>query len=83
MIIVYILLGIIALILIVAAIAGTNMSYEQSILITASPDSVWQNVKDLHALNQWNPWMGLDPTMKVKYTGSMANPMRAFPGTVR
>jgi hypothetical protein len=78
MIIVYVLLGVIALFLIVAAIAGTAWSYEQSILIGASPDKVWQNVKDLHALNTWNPWMGLDPQMKLKYTGVDGKPDAAF-----
>ena len=78
MIIVYLLLGLIALFLIVAAIAGTAWSYEQSIQIAAPPDRVWQNVGSLHAINQWNPWMGLDPNMQVKYVGVDGKPDAAF-----
>ena len=78
MIVLYILLGLIALILLLAAIAGTALNYEQSILIQASPDKVWNNMNTLHAINQWNPWMGIDPTMKVQYSGTDGTPGASF-----
>ena len=78
MIVLYILLGLIALILLLAAIAGTALNYEQSILIQASPDKVWNNMNTLHAINQWNPWMGIDPTMKVQYNGIDGTPGASF-----
>jgi hypothetical protein len=78
MIVLYILLGLIALILIVAALTGRAWSYEQSILINAPLDTVWTNVKTLHAINQWNPWMSLDPNMKLQYTGTDGTPGASF-----
>ena len=78
MIIVYILLGIIVLFLLAAAFAGTAWSYEQSILINAPLDKVWGKMNSLHAINQWNPWMGLDPNMKLQYSGTDGTPGASF-----
>lgn len=64
----YILLGIIALFLLVAALAGTRWHYEQSILINAPLDKVWSNVSSLRAINEWSPWMERDPNIKLHYT---------------
>jgi hypothetical protein len=78
MIVLYILLGLIALILIIAALTGKAWNYEQSILINAPLDKVWTNVGTLHAFNQWNPWMSLDPNMQLKYTGTDGTPGASF-----
>jgi hypothetical protein len=78
MIIVYILLGIIVIFLLAAAFAGTAWSYEQSILINASLDKVWGKMNSLHAINQWNPWMGIDPNMKLQYSGTDGTPGASF-----
>jgi len=52
MLVLYILLGVIALFLLVAALAGTRWRYEQSILIQAPPEKVWPNISSLRAINQ-------------------------------
>jgi hypothetical protein len=78
MIILYILAGLIVLILLLAAIVGRAYRYEQSILIRASQDKVWNNMSTLHAINQWNPWMGIDPSMKVQYMGTDGKPGAGF-----
>jgi uncharacterized protein YndB with AHSA1/START domain len=78
MIVVYIILGLIALILILAAIAGTACNFEKSIVIAAPLDKVWENVRTLHAINKWNPWMDLDPNMKVQYSGDDGTPGASF-----
>jgi polyketide cyclase/dehydrase/lipid transport protein len=78
MIALYIIGGIIVLFLLIAAIAGTAWSYEQSILIQAAPDKIWDNVRSLHAINQWNPWMGIDPNIKVQYAGTDGKPGAGF-----
>ena len=68
MIVVYLLAGIIALFLLIAAIVGTKWSYEKSILIEAPVATVWDKIKSLHALNQWNPWVGKDPNVKIAFS---------------
>lgn len=78
MIALYIVGGIIALFLIVAAFTGTSWNYEKSILINAPVEKVWANVSTLHALNRWNPWMERDPNLKVEYSGTDGTPGASF-----
>ena len=74
----YIVLGVIALFLLVAALAGTRWHYEQSILIQAPIDKVWRQISTLRAINQWNPWMEMDPQLKTTYTDKDGTPGAGF-----
>lgn len=74
----YIVLGVIALFLLVAALAGTRWHYEQSILIQAPVDKVWGRMSTLRAINQWSPWMELDPHLKTTYTDKDGTPGAGF-----
>ena len=69
MIILYIVLGIVALILVIAAIIGTKWDIERSVSIQAPVDRVWGMVNSLHQLNSWNPWMAKDPNIHLEYSG--------------
>jgi len=42
---------------------------EQSIVINAPKEKVWQNVNSMKAFNAWNPWMKMDPNLTVTYKG--------------
>jgi hypothetical protein len=70
---------VLALILIVSLIAAAFVSgdckYEKSISINASSDKVWQNTKNLRAMDLWSPWNDLDPNMKKEWSG-----VTGFPG---
>ena len=78
MIALYIIGGLIALILIVAALVGTGWSYEKSISINAPLDKVWNNINSLAAINKWNPWIGRDEQILVKYSGVDGTPGAKF-----
>jgi len=78
MIALYIIVGVIALFLIVAAFAGTRWNYEKSVLINAPVEKVWSNVSTLRACNQWNPWMQKDPNIKLQYSGPEGAPGSSF-----
>ncbi len=78
MIALYIIGGLIALILIVAAAVGTGWSYEKSITIQSPLDKVWKNVNTLGALNRWNPWVARDPQILLKYSGVDGTPGASF-----
>ena len=78
MIALYIIVGIIALFLIVAAFAGTAWSYEKSVLINAPVEKVWTNLSTLRACNQWSPWMEKDPNVKLQYSGADGAPGSSF-----
>lgn len=67
------ILGIIVLIIvayIVIAMFAFSKEYscERSIEVNASPDQVWSHINSMEKINEWNPWMKLDPTMKRTYT---------------
>jgi len=49
---------------------GKNYHYEKSIVINAPKEKVWQKISSMKAFNEWNPWMKLDPSMKINYTGN-------------
>lgn len=72
MIIIYIILGIVALLLIIALFVSKELDYEKSISIGASKDLVWQNVSSLTAMDAWSPWNEKDPNMKRTLTGTDA-----------
>lgn len=43
---------------------------EQSLVINAPKEKVWQNVNSMKAFNTWNPWMKYDPNLVVTYKGT-------------
>ena len=70
MIVIYIILGIIALFLILGLFISKDMNYEKSISIDAPATSVWQHVSSHKGMDQWNPWHDKDPNMEIKMTGT-------------
>ena len=68
--IVKILLAIIGMVLLVMFAIGKKYHFEKSIVINAPAEKVWQNVNSMKAFNQWNPWLKLDPNMKMEYFGT-------------
>jgi hypothetical protein len=81
MIVLYFLVGLIVLILLVAALVGTAWSFEKSIIIQATADKVWDNLKSLAAINRWNPWMAKDPNIRLTYSGTDGEPGASFSWT--
>ena len=66
----YILLGIIAVIAIAIFAVPEKYNFEKSILINARAAKVYKNINSTKAFNQWNPWLKLDPNMKMEYSGT-------------
>ncbi|KMQ67855.1 hypothetical protein ACM39_10965 [Chryseobacterium sp. FH2] len=65
-----IILLIIAYVVIAMLVFGKDYHYEKSMVINAPKEKVWQQISSMKAFNQWNPWMKLDKTMKITYTGN-------------
>lgn len=69
------IIGVIILLIVVYAIIamlafGKNYHYEKSMVINAPKEKVWQQISSMKAFNQWNPWLKLDSSMKIDYTGN-------------
>ena len=70
MTIVYIIVGLVALILIIPLFISKDLNYSKSIAINAGIDDVWANVGSLSAMDKWSPWNAKDPGMQQTLTGT-------------
>ena len=66
----YIVLGIVLLILLLAAIAPKTYNVFRSIEINCPKDEVFNNLKYLKKQDEWSPWAKRDPNMEQKFTGT-------------
>ncbi|SEG31759.1 Polyketide cyclase / dehydrase and lipid transport [Halpernia humi] len=65
-----ILVAIITVLVIAMFVIGKKYHYEQSIVINAPIEKVWNNANSMKSFNQWNPWLKIDPAMKMEYFGN-------------
>ena len=62
--------GIIALVLILAAMKPSEFKYERSTTINASADRIALLVNNFHEWARWSPWEKLDADLKRGYSGA-------------
>ena len=67
-----IVLGIIALVLIVAIFLPSEYRFERSIVIEAPPEVVYEQVVELHNWDNWGPWVA----MEVEVDGKISDNSR-------
>lgn len=70
MLVVYIILGCILGILLLAYLMPSKYMVEKSTIIKKSVVEVMEKVGDLKFYSQWNPWQQMDPTAKSNITGT-------------
>ena len=70
MIVVYIFVGLIGLLLVIAALLPKVYNVEKTIIINKQVPDVMNRVGDLNFYSQWNPWQQSDPTVKNTITGT-------------
>lgn len=69
-ILLYILVGVIALILILALIAPKTYNVFRTIEISKPRSEVFEYLKYLKKQDEWSPWAKRDPNMEKKFTGT-------------
>ena len=74
MLIVYIFIGLVVLLLVIAAILPKTYNIEKTIIINRPVHDVMDSVGNLNNYSQWNPWQQSDPTAKSTITGSPKTP---------
>ena len=74
MIVVYVILGLIALLLVISAMLPKSYNVEKSTIINKNVSDVMNNVGDLSHYKQWNPWQQMDPSAKSTITGTPKTP---------
>ncbi len=70
------LLGLLALVVVafvaIAYLLPREVAVSRTVQISASPETVFPHVNSLQKFSEWSPWSGLDPDMKVTYSGPEA-----------
>ncbi|HPG10706.1 MAG TPA: SRPBCC family protein [Chitinophagaceae bacterium] len=74
MIIIYVLLGLIVLLLLMAALMPKEYNIERSIVIKKPVAETMGKISDLNHYSTWNPWQQSDPSAKSTITGVPATP---------
>lgn len=70
MTVVYILLGVIAIILLISLLMPSRYNVEKSAIIKKTVADVMDKVGNLNYYSQWNPWQQMDPATKPTISGS-------------
>ncbi|MEY4748676.1 MAG: hypothetical protein RIQ60_890 [Pseudomonadota bacterium] len=64
------LLGLLGLVLVIAALRPASFRVERSLLVNAPPDRVYPLLADFHRWTAWSPWEAMDPAMQRNYSGA-------------
>ena len=70
MTVVYILLGVIAVVLLISLLMPSRYNVEKATIIKRPVIDVMNKVGNLNFYSQWNPWQQMDPTTKSTITGT-------------
>ena len=70
MIVIYIFIGILALILVLALIAPRHYEVKREVIINKNVTEVFEYIKLVKNQNDWSPWKQKDPNMKQEYFGT-------------
>lgn len=63
------ILGLVALLLLIAFFLPSSFNVERSVTINAPVDEVYNNVADFNNYLTWNPWSKMDPEAQNTITG--------------
>lgn len=66
-----IIIGVIVFIAVMAMfVIGKKYHFETSMLLNAPIEKVYAQASSSQKFNQWNPWMDLDPSLQLNYSGT-------------
>jgi Polyketide cyclase / dehydrase and lipid transport len=74
MIVIYVLLGLVALLLLMAALMAKTFNVEKTIVIKKPVDHVMRHVSDFAHYSTWNPWQQMEPSSSKTITGTPGTP---------
>jgi Polyketide cyclase / dehydrase and lipid transport len=66
----YIFLGFVAVLLVIASLLPKNYNIEKTTVIKKAVQEVMSKVGNLNFYSQWNPWQQSDPSSKATITGT-------------
>lgn len=74
MAILYILIGLILALLLIAALLPREYNIEQTMIIHRPVNEVMDKVADLNYYSKWNPWQMMEPSAKYEISGVPKTP---------
>lgn len=66
----YILLSLAALVALAVFAISEDYHFEKSITIHAPAEKIYPHLASMKAFNAWNPWLKMDPNLKMEYSGT-------------
>lgn len=69
-IVLYILVGLIAIVLLLGLIAPKTYNVSRTVEILRPKGEVFEYLKSLKKMDEWSPWAEKDPDMEKKFTGT-------------
>ena len=76
--IIYVVIGIIIALLVIALFLSSSYNIEKSTIIKKPVPEVMDKVADLHHYARWNPWQMMEPGSKMKITGTPKTPGHSY-----
>lgn len=72
--ILWVIVGLIIILIITMFAIGKHYHFETSMVVNAPIEKVYEQVSSSKKFNEWNPWMDLDPNLKLTYSGVQGQP---------
>lgn len=69
-IVLYIFLGLVALIAVLMLVAPKGAKVERSVVVNISPEEAYQSLRSLKTFDLWSPWGDRDPKLERGYRGT-------------
>ncbi|HZV70108.1 MAG TPA: SRPBCC family protein [Saprospiraceae bacterium] len=66
----YVLLALVVIGVILGLVGPKTYQLERSVVIDSTPDMVWPHISSLRKVNEWSPFLKMDSTAVVEYTGN-------------
>ncbi len=66
----YVLLALVAVAVIAVFAISEKYHFEKTVVINAPVEEVYPHIASMKAFNEWNPWLKMDPNLKMDYTGT-------------
>jgi hypothetical protein len=72
------LLVLIGLLLIIGFFLPAKIHVERSIVINGPSEVIFNQINTLKNWEKWSPWQGIDPAIKITYTGPESGPGASY-----
>ncbi len=66
----YVLLALVLIVVLLGFLGPKTYKVERAVVIAGTPDMVWPHMSSLKKVNEWSPFLKMDSTIVVEYSGN-------------